>query len=127
MGNELQIPIVGVGTNEAYRAIQTDAQLSNRFEPATLPRWQFDKEFLRLLVSFERMLPLKNSSNLQETSLATKLFSLSEGYIGELSRLLTTASVQAILSGAERIDLKILSAIKWVSPSDRKRQLDRGI
>jgi Bacterial TniB protein len=127
MGNELQIPIVGVGTNEAYRAIQTDAQLSNRFEPATLPRWQLDKEFLRLLVSFERMLPLKNPSNLQETGLAAKLFSLSEGYIGELSRLLTAASVQAILSGAERIDLKILSSVKWISPSDRKRQLDRGI
>ena len=97
------------------------------FEPATLPRWQFDKEFLRLLVSFERMLPLKNPSNLQETGLATKLFSLSEGYIGELSRLLTAASAQAILCGAERIDLKILSAIKWISPSDRKRQLDRGV
>ena len=33
LGNELQIPIVGVGTKDAYRAIQSDPQLSNRFNP----------------------------------------------------------------------------------------------
>lgn len=53
MGNELQIPIVGVGIKDAYRAIQTDSQLANRFEPAVLPRWEMDKNFLRLLMSFE--------------------------------------------------------------------------
>ena len=74
MGNELQIPIVGVGIKDAYRAIQTDSQLANRFEPAVLPRWEMDKNFLRLLMSFERMLPLKQPSNLHEISLATQLY-----------------------------------------------------
>jgi hypothetical protein len=32
-GNELQIPLVGVGTAEALRAVQSDDQLANRFEP----------------------------------------------------------------------------------------------
>ncbi|GHA70410.1 transposition protein TniB [Formosimonas limnophila] len=125
LGNELQVPIVGIGTKDAFRALQTDAQLSNRFEPAVLPRWEFDKEFLSLLTSFERMLPLKNASNLHETSLATRLFSMSEGYIGELSRILTEAAVRAVTSGEERITIKILDAIMWVSPADRKRQLDQ--
>ena len=31
-GNELQIPLVGVGTAEAMRAIRSDDQLANRFE-----------------------------------------------------------------------------------------------
>ena len=126
LGNELQIPIVAVGTRDAFRALQTDPQLANRFEPALLARWDFDTDFLRLLASFERMLPLRAPSNLHETGLATKLFSMCEGYIGELSRLLTAASVQAIESGKEQIDEKLLNSLDWVSPSERKRQIDRG-
>ncbi len=125
LGNELQVPIVAVGTRDAFRALQTDPQLANRFEPALLPRWEFDTDFLRLLASFERMLPLREPSMLHDTSLATKLFSMSEGYIGELSRLLTETSVKAVQSGKEKIDAKLLDTIGWISPSDRKRQIDR--
>lgn len=125
LGNELQVPIVAVGTRDAFRALQTDPQLANRFEPALLSRWEFDTDFLRLLASFERMLPLREPSMLHDTSLATKLFSMSEGYIGELSRLLTETSVKAVQSGKEKIDAKLLDTIGWISPSDRKRQIDR--
>jgi hypothetical protein len=122
LGNELQVPIVAVGTRDAFRAIQTDPQLANRFEPSLLPRWEFDTDFLRLLTSFERMLPLRNPSQLHETTLATRLFSLSEGYLGELSHLLTDAASYAVTSGKERIDGEILSKIDWQPPSDRKRR-----
>lgn len=125
LGNELQVPIIGVGTKDAFRAIQTDPQLANRFEPALLPRWTFDNDFLRLLASFERMLPLAEPSNLHDTSLATKLFSASEGYLGELSTLLTLAAVAAIESGRERIDAKVVESLVWVSPSERRRQAER--
>jgi len=54
LGNELQIPIVGVGIKEAFNAIQTDPQLANRFEPVLLPRWELNTGFLKLLASFER-------------------------------------------------------------------------
>lgn len=37
LGNELRIPLVGVGTREAYLAIRSDDQLENRFEPIMLP------------------------------------------------------------------------------------------
>ena len=37
LGNQLKIPIVCVGTREAYFAIRSDDQLENRFEPFTLP------------------------------------------------------------------------------------------
>lgn len=125
LGNELQVPIVGVGTKDAFRAIQTDPQLANRFEPTALPRWNFDNDFLRLLVSFERMLPLHLASNLHETTLATKLLAMSEGYLGELSKLLTHASVMAVTSGAERIDAKLLDGVDWTPPSERRRQAER--
>src|SRR5699024_11246038 len=38
LGNELRIPLVGVGTREAYLAVRSDDQLENRFEPFVLPR-----------------------------------------------------------------------------------------
>ncbi len=31
LGNQLRIPLVGVGTREAYLAIRSDDQLENRF------------------------------------------------------------------------------------------------
>jgi len=127
LGNELQIPIVGVGTKDAFVALQTDPQLSNRFEPAVLPRWEMGNDYLRLLASFERMLPLKQPSNLVETALALKLLSMSEGIIGELSAVLTKATIKAIQSGEERINIKLLNSIKWIQPSDRKWNKDKGV
>lgn len=124
LGTELQIPIVGVGTLESFNAISTDPQLSNRFEPAVLPRWKMNEEYLRLLASFERALPLRKPSNLVETELALKILSMSEGIIGEIDALLTAACVRAITSGGECITAKTLDAVKFIRPSERKRAQD---
>ena len=51
LGNALRVPIVGVGTREAYLAIRSDDQLENRFEPMTLPLWQEGPELMALLAS----------------------------------------------------------------------------
>ena len=61
LGNELKIPLVGVGTIDALRAIQTDPQMVNRFEPVSLPRWEMTRDFQMLLASFERTLPIAAS------------------------------------------------------------------
>lgn len=124
LGNDLQIPLVGVGIKEALRALQADPQLANRFEPAVLPRWRLDQEFQRLLASFERALPLRTASRLADEPLARKLLALSEGSLGELSALLTAAAVYAVTSGAERIDAEVLAAIEWIPPSERRRQAE---
>ena len=87
IGNELQVPIVGVGTRDAIRAIQTDPQLANRFEPAALSNWTLDRDYLKLLASFERALPLREPSRLWEAPLTARLLAMSEGTIGELSSL----------------------------------------
>lgn len=122
LGNELEVPIVGVGTRDAFRAIQTDLQLSNRFDRALLPRWDNDDEYLRLLATFERAIPLRQPSNLIDGALADKIYSMSEGYIGEISRLLEAAAVDAVESGTERIDKKRLDRIGWVAPSERRKE-----
>lgn len=48
----LRIPMLGIGTKEAYLAIRSDDQLENRFEPMVLPVWQEGKELESLLASF---------------------------------------------------------------------------
>jgi hypothetical protein len=125
LGNDLQIPLVGLGTKEALRAVQADPQLANRFEPAALPRWQLNQEFQMLLASFEQVLPLRKASRLADEQMARKLLALSEGSLGELSVLLTSAAVYAVQSGAERIDEKVLAAIDWIPPSERRRRAER--
>lgn len=122
LGNELEVPIVGVGTCDAFRAIQTDLQLSNRFDQALLPRWANDEMFLRLLATFERSIPLRTPSNLTDGALADKIYSMSEGYLGEISRVLEGAAVRAVETGQERIDKKLLDGIGWISPSDRRKE-----
>jgi type II secretory pathway predicted ATPase ExeA len=125
LGNDLQIPLVGLGTTEALRAMQADPQLANRFEPAALPRWRLDPDFQMLLASFEQALPLRKPSRLADEQMARKLLVLSEGSLGELAALLTAAAVYAVKSGAERIDAKLLAAIDWTPPSERRRGAER--
>lgn len=122
LGNELEIPIVGVGTRDAFRAIQTDLQLSNRFDHAPLPRWHNDEEFLRLLATFEQTIPLQHPSHLTDGALADKIYSMSEGYLGEIARVLVSAAVRAVETGQECIDKKLLDHIGWVPPSERRKE-----
>lgn len=122
MDNELEVPIVGVGTRDAFRAIQTDPQLSNRFDRVRLPRWGNDEDFLRLLATFERVLPLRHPSGLIDGSLADRIYAMSEGFLGEISDLLIDAAVAAVESKQERIDKRLLDNIGWVAPSDRRKE-----
>lgn len=120
LGNELKIPIVGLGTKDALRAIKTDPQLDNRFKPILLPRWEYGTDFRRLLASFECMLPLQNASGLSNKQIALKLLSMSEGLLGELSEVLAEAAVEAIKTGREKIDMELLTNLDWDSPSKRR-------
>jgi hypothetical protein len=120
LGNELQIPIVAAGIEAAYHAIQNDPQLANRFHPVTLPAWRQDTEFLRLLKTFEMVLPLRRPSNLSEPKLSTKLLEMTEGTIGELAMLLEMAATLAIQTGAEAISQELLKEVDYVPPSKRK-------
>lgn len=123
LGNELQIPLVGVGTRDAYLAVASDPQLENRFRPFVLPLWKPDDEMLGLLASFERMLPLRRPSSIANESMAEYLLDRSGGTIGELSSLLVAASVTAITSGDECINQRSLAAAAYVGPKLRRQQV----
>ncbi len=120
--NELQLPLVGAGIREAYYAIRSDPQLENRFEPAILPKWALNDEYVRLLASLEIMLPLRKPSRLAHGGLPTKILSMSDGKIGEITTILTRAAIRAVRTGEEQITDKTLSSIKYLSPTDRKNE-----
>ena len=117
LGNELQVPIVGVGTEEAERAVYIAPQLRNRFRPHRLERWEDGPEFARLLASFESILPLKLPSNLIERLTRRYILAQTGGTIGEVSYLLKLAAVMAIRSGKEIMDLDILKSCGYESPT----------
>lgn len=125
LSNELRISIVGCGTGDLLRAVSIDPQIQNRFPPEFLPKWQMSKEFRQLLMSFERLLPLKKPSGLHESHLAAKALAMCEGTIGELSLLLNAAAEQAILTGDEHITLEIMNSCGYVPPEERTRMAAR--
>ena len=127
LGNELRIPLVGVGTREAYLAIRSDDQLENRFAPFILPRWEAAADTCSLLASFAASFPLRRPSRIATTEMAAYLLTRSEGTIGELARLLTDAAVAAIESGEEAINQRTLLLAPYIGPSGRRRMFEREL
>ncbi|MBY0544495.1 MAG: TniB family NTP-binding protein [Gammaproteobacteria bacterium] len=125
LGNELRIPLVGVGTKEAYLAIRTDAQLENRFEPLVLPLWQEGADLESLLASFAAILPLRRPSLIANPDMARYLVTRTEGTIGELATLLTSTAIAAIASGDESITPHALNLANYDSPTERRRTFER--
>lgn len=117
LSNELMLPMVGAGIGTAFNAIQHDEQLASRFESIGLPRWKMGAEYIRLLLSFERILPLEKPSTLAEEKLAHKLLSLSEGSLGELTKILQQAAIQAIDAKQEHISLALLKKLDYTPRS----------
>ena len=123
LANDLHLPLVCVGTNEAKQALMTDQQLADRFE-AREPAWRDDTAFHQLLASFGSTLPLRRASALREARMRKRILHLTEGVTVRVCRLLEEAAAQAIASGGERIELETLSeevvTASLVSISDRR-------
>lgn len=121
LGNELRLPIGGVGAKQAQIAVRSDDQLENRFEPVPLPAWQDDLEFARLLTSFESALPLRDPSGLGASpELRSLILRRSTGLIGEVASLLTSAAAHALACGRERIDRGVLDQCDYRGPDERR-------
>ncbi|MGG7655408.1 TniB family NTP-binding protein [Kocuria rosea] len=127
LGNDLRIPLVGVGTREAYLAIRSDDQLENRFEPLTLPRWEPDGQASSLLASFAASFPLRRPSPIATPEMTRYLLTRSEGTIGELAHLLTDAAVAGIQSGEEAITQRTLVMAPYAGPTERRRLFEREL
>ncbi|GAB6059290.1 TniB family NTP-binding protein [Desulfonatronum parangueonense] len=121
--NELMIPIVGVGTREAVRILHTDPQHASRFDVVSLPLWELNKDFQRILASFEVLLPLKEPSLLKQPELASSLYEICGGNLGDMHRLLVECATKAITSGTECINIDIIKNMEWLRPTRGIREV----
>ncbi len=121
LSTELQISIVIVGIADALHATNTDSQINNRFKPIAVKKWPLDRDFLSLLASIEKTLPLKKASKLASTKeLAYYIHDYSEGYIGEMVDLINAAAEYSIINNIEKINIKSLKECGFVKPANRK-------
>ena len=123
LSNELSLNIIGVGTREAPLILHTDAQYASRFDILDLPLWKLNEDFLRLLLSYVRLLPLKKPSNLASQEIATLLYEVSGGNFGDLNRLLIECTKEAILTNKEEITLEIVKKFTWLKPTEGIRNI----
>lgn len=121
LGNELRIPLLAVGTADAYHAIQSDDQLANRFEPMPLPPWEEGDEYRQLLSTFEALLPLRRASSLAKPSIAGKIHAASGGILGEVVAIVTRAAIRAVTAGSECITATLIDECGYRSPIERRR------
>ena len=124
--NELRIPIVGAGTHEAVNVLHTDPQHASRFQVEVLPLWKPGRDFQRLLVGFEEVLPLKEPSELNRREIAEQLHDISDGNLGDLRMLLVECARKAIETGVERITMDIVRAMGWRKPTRGIRERGPG-
>ena len=126
LGNELRIPLVGVGTRDAYLAIRSDDQLENRFDPLALP----PGNPTRMPVAagqLRRVVPAAPALGDRYPEMAAYLLTRSEGTIGELTTLLTDAAIAAIDSGEEAINQRTLLLAPYEGPTERRRLFEREL
>lgn len=127
LGNELRIPLVGLGTRDAYLAIRTDDQLENRFAPFTLPAREPGNDACSLVASFAVLYPLRRPSPIATPEMTSYLLTRCEATIGELATLLTEAATVAITTGEEAINADTLQLAAYAGSGERRRLFEREL
>jgi hypothetical protein len=130
LANDLRIPLVCAGTQEARTALLTDEQLADRFEAFELSPWKDDTDFHQLLASYAALLPLRRPSRLRDAKLRKRLLAMTDGVTVRICRLLEDAAVMAINRNIEQIDVDSfhddLAVQSLASVSDRRKRRATG-
>lgn len=103
LSNELQIPVVLIGTEQAVEVLARDRQLHSRYPPRHLPAWECDRNFVQLIKRLIAELPLRDPPKLSEVAVR-RIHEAAVGATGAVVEILHRAAVAAIVSGRERID-----------------------
>ena len=106
ISNKAEVSLVGIGTNEANYALNSDDQLATRFDKLIIPRWQYDDNFLRLLATIENLYSLENKSDLTGTKISKEIYNLSKGNLGEILKIIKLSAINAIETKEEKITPK---------------------
>ena len=111
LANDLRIPLVCLGTEEANQALMTTSSWRTASRPQSCPPEENDASFEQLLLSFDRfaILPLRLPSELRDPKIHQRILSLTEGVLGRICKLIETAAIEAIRSGEGGIALALLN------------------
>lgn len=124
LSNELKIHIVCIGTVEVLRAIQTNQQNGNRFEPRSLARWRFGKAFVNFACKLAESMGINHKEFFADEAFARSLFEMSEGLTGELRRIIAHVADTAKKDGKVQFEPYMFEEIDWVPPSERRQRAD---
>ncbi len=111
LANDLKIPVVAVGTEDARHAIQTDPQVASRFDPLHLARWKESDAFRNFVAAFGKLLPLRKASAFGQREMVRLLLDRSEGITGRATRLISRAAAEAIQDGTEQVTIERIDEI----------------
>lgn len=118
MGHRWDMSPVLIGDRTLADVIHLDGELRSRLDNALLRRWEYGREYAVLLNSLVRVLPLKRVSELTEAPLAQRIYTLSDGLVGEIVRIVSLAAALAV-GGDERITLGLVDALRYVPLAKR--------
>ncbi len=120
IGRQYDVSPVLIGEVAVYDFINATSEMASRLDLLAVPRWHYGEDYFMLLDSLETALPLARVSNLSDEPLARRIFSLSEGLIGEIVTIVTKAAIAAIRSGAERITKTRINELHHIPISQRR-------
>lgn len=102
LANQLQLPIVLIGTEAAINVIRTDPQVLSRYPAFHLPAWPWDDQYARLVKMVLSTLPLRRASSLSKRTVE-HIHDRTQGALGALVQVLQRAAVWAIEKRVEEI------------------------
>src|SRR5690606_7061677 len=112
--NKAICPIVLSGTHPALQVIEANEQLHRRCNAITQLgaspfRTSDERRFFRsLLQAFDQRLPFDEPSGLEESDLAARIHAATDGLIGRVSHLLTTACRKALSEDLLCLHMQVL-------------------
>lgn len=109
LANQLQLPIVLIGTDDASNVVSTDPQVSSRYPAYQLPAWPWNDQYTHLVKKVLSTLPLRKASNLSKRSIE-HLHDRTKGALGALVQVLQRAAVWAIEKHKEEITPEAIEA-----------------
>ena len=109
----MRLPVLALGTSKAGHWFRSDPHLAARFGETHLPVWKPDKSLAAFLATYERYLPLKEASNLNEREKVAFLAKSGEGKLGAIVARVQNAALMALEQGEESITLAHLQAAEF--------------
>ena len=110
LANDLRIPIVCAGTQEARVALQGDAQLAERFDAFELKPWRESEDFKSLIATIVKLLPLREPSNINTPEARKQIVKRTKGVTNRIFKLFEELALEAMASGRECITIEALTA-----------------